>query len=74
MKFKNIKVGQIVKLKKNAGEYSNIDEFVKTGTLGEVVCINERANEDIFVKWQIQSIPDQRWCSHKEIKLIRDVE
>lgn len=74
MKLENVKVGQIVKLKKNAGKHTNINEFVEIGTLGEVIKVDLTDNT-VEVKWESsKDIYTQWWCDHKEIKLIKDVE
>lgn len=73
MKFKNVKVGQTVKVKKSntaTGQFYN--EYTgKTGVVDRVDSHCDRDSLTIRVEFEDG---DEDWGNHKDLKLVKDVE
>lgn len=70
MKFKNVKVGQTVKVKKSnttTGQFYN----EHTGKIGIVDAVDTSCSHTVRVVFDGD---DYDWGNHKDIKLIKDVE
>lgn len=73
MKFKNVKVGQTVKVKKSnstEGQFNN----EHTGKTGKVECIDYDCDRDsLTIRVEFED-GDIDWGNHKDLKLVKDVE
>lgn len=71
MKFKNVKLGQEVKVK--SGDKNKNSPECLEGMVGTVVYVDEYCYLKLTVRIDIGG-GDFRWVSHKDIKIARDID